>query len=74
MNERRWCEFVIKGSSGNDSRWHLVFRNAGEFRSVCGRLFTAEPAIISNKKPDQVRGICRQCERIARVSHPDQRP
>jgi hypothetical protein len=74
MNERRWCEFATKGSDGNVTCWHLCFRNAGQYRSMCGRLFTTVPTIVSDKKPDQIRGICRRCERIAKVSHPQQRP
>jgi hypothetical protein len=74
VNERRWCEFSTKGSDGNITCWHLVFRNGDEYRSMCGRLFTVTPNIVSDTKPEEVRGICRRCEHIARVSHPHQRP
>lgn len=63
----RWCEFTIKGSSGGLRSWHLVTLVGNAYRSICGRLLTATPEAIMDTAPTQIRGVCRLCERRAKL-------
>jgi hypothetical protein len=58
-----WSLFTIRGSGGSQLTWHLV---TPEGKSACGRMFTVKPECTRKTKPEEIRGVCRRCERMDR--------
>jgi hypothetical protein len=58
-----WSLFTIRGSNGSLMMWHLAMPDG---KSMCGRMFRVNPERISKTAPEEIRGVCRMCERMER--------